>query len=574
MDAWVWVLIGFAVGLVVSAIFRLIFRKNPTAELEQAVDEKGAQLSKAEMKAAVLQEKLHDAENSLEEQHQSADADCDEKLAAVEAEYQEKINQLEKQFADLEVSFAAQLAAKEEEKAAAAGVMTGFASATAVADEQPPEEEPVAEIASWEVGAAAQSDPWLETASSFDEERVLEELELSKPGAAVIASAFVAEDAEEDAEVAEEGEDAEAEGIGALAKAVLAGAGAAVAAAVLRNDEDEENEELADEETDLEEAGSEGEGFVESASIAAVVDEPIVEDAASEETFESEEDEPQEETSHAGLAAAAVGAGAAAAVLAAADDDEQEEPEPAAEALEEEEEIVGGGEEDQDSAVPEQEEPQLVAEALDEEEDIDGGGEEDQDSAVPEQEEDENSGAWPGIAEPTLAAAGGVAAVVQDEDDTAVDEPEVDIAAETEETIEEEEQPQEAAWPEDTSTWQGEYFNNMNLEGEPDLVREDADVDFDWGMESPAPEIQADGFSVRWTRTADLPPGLYRFTVTSDDGARLFVNERLVISAWYDHTEMTFRREIELPGGPVELRLEYYENAMAALIRISWERIG
>jgi len=55
---------------------------------------------------------------------------------------------------------------------------------------------------------------------------------------------------------------------------------------------------------------------------------------------------------------------------------------------------------------------------------------------------------------------------------------------------------------------------------------------------SPAPEVNADGFSVRWTRTADLPPGLYRFTVTSDDGARLWVNDRLVISAWYDHTEM------------------------------------
>ena len=114
----------------------------------------------------------------------------------------------------------------------------------------------------------------------------------------------------------------------------------------------------------------------------------------------------------------------------------------------------------------------------------------------------------------------------------------------------------------------------MKLDGEPVLVREDAEVDFDWGMGSPAPEVNADKFSVRWTRTADLPPGLYRFTVTSDDGARMWVNKRLVISAWYDHTEMTFRREMQLPGGPVDLRLEYYENEMAALIKVSWERIG
>ena len=114
----------------------------------------------------------------------------------------------------------------------------------------------------------------------------------------------------------------------------------------------------------------------------------------------------------------------------------------------------------------------------------------------------------------------------------------------------------------------------MKLEGDPVLAREDAEIDFDWGMGSPAPEVNVDGFSVRWTRTADLPPGLYRFTLTSDDGARLFVNERMVVSAWYDHTEMTFRREMELPGGPVDLRVEYYENVMAALIRVSWERIG
>ena len=129
-------------------------------------------------------------------------------------------------------------------------------------------------------------------------------------------------------------------------------------------------------------------------------------------------------------------------------------------------------------------------------------------------------------------------------------------------------------WPEDDSVWQGEYFNNMKLEGEPVLVRQDADVNFDWDYGSPAPELNVDGFSVRWTRKADLPPGLYRFTVTSDDGARLWVNERLVISAWYDHSQMTFRREMELPGGPVNLRLEYYEKDMTAIVQCFWERIG
>jgi hypothetical protein len=163
--------------------------------------------------------------------------------------------------------------------------------------------------------------------------------------------------------------------------------------------------------------------------------------------------------------------------------------------------------------------------------------------------------------------------VESDPEDTAVEEPaevEEDVRAEASEVP----TAVEPLWPEDSSTWHGEYFNNMTLVGEPVLVREDAEIDFDWGTGSPAPEIDDDGFSVRWTRTATLRPGLYRFTVTSDDGARLWVNERLVISAWYDHTEMTFRREMELPGGPVDLRLEYYEKSMLAMVRVSWEKIG
>src|SRR5437868_1939721 len=46
---------------------------------------------------------------------------------------------------------------------------------------------------------------------------------------------------------------------------------------------------------------------------------------------------------------------------------------------------------------------------------------------------------------------------------------------------------------------QGEYFNNRELKGTPALVRTDAQVNFDWGAMSPAPQVAADNFSVRWT---------------------------------------------------------------------------
>jgi len=55
--------------------------------------------------------------------------------------------------------------------------------------------------------------------------------------------------------------------------------------------------------------------------------------------------------------------------------------------------------------------------------------------------------------------------------------------------------------------WQGEYFGNPDLNGQPALVRYDGDIDFDWGPGSPDPSVPADHFSVRWTRSASIPAG-------------------------------------------------------------------
>lgn len=123
--------------------------------------------------------------------------------------------------------------------------------------------------------------------------------------------------------------------------------------------------------------------------------------------------------------------------------------------------------------------------------------------------------------------------------------------------------------------WQGEYFNNMTLSGTPALVRDDAQINFDWGTGSPAPSIiVTDGFSVRWTRDLNLLAGMYRFTMTVDDGGRLWVNNHLLIDAWKDQPPTTYTGDIYLPGGPVPIKMEYYENTGLAVARLWWIRIG
>lgn len=124
------------------------------------------------------------------------------------------------------------------------------------------------------------------------------------------------------------------------------------------------------------------------------------------------------------------------------------------------------------------------------------------------------------------------------------------------------------------TNWRGEYYTNRNLSGSPYLVRNDDTVDFNYGTGSPAAGIPSDGFSVRWTRSPYFDSGRYRFHVRVDDGARLYVDDSLIIDQWNDGSEREFTADRDLGSGNHSLRVEYYENSGGARITLWWERIG
>ena len=120
--------------------------------------------------------------------------------------------------------------------------------------------------------------------------------------------------------------------------------------------------------------------------------------------------------------------------------------------------------------------------------------------------------------------------------------------------------------------WRGEYFSNLDLRGDPILVRNDTAIDFNWGSGAPASVLPADNFSVRWTRTATFEEGTFRFRATVDDGIRLFVDGVLLIDQWRDGAQRELAVDRRLSAGPHTLRVEYYEHGGMAVARVRWEK--
>lgn len=127
--------------------------------------------------------------------------------------------------------------------------------------------------------------------------------------------------------------------------------------------------------------------------------------------------------------------------------------------------------------------------------------------------------------------------------------------------------------PPATGNWHAEYFGNTTLSGAPLLTRSEQSINYDWGFGSPAPQVPVDNFSARWTTSVNLPAGRYLFNVSSDDGMRVFVNDTVVIDAWFDRAVASFTAEKDL-SGPTTIRVEYYERTGLAVARFSYSLIS
>ncbi|MFK7935646.1 MAG: PA14 domain-containing protein [Saprospiraceae bacterium] len=121
----------------------------------------------------------------------------------------------------------------------------------------------------------------------------------------------------------------------------------------------------------------------------------------------------------------------------------------------------------------------------------------------------------------------------------------------------------------------GTYFNNLNFSSEV-LERIDPTIDFQWGTGSPASNIGANTYSVRWE--GEISAGYsqtYTFYATADDGVRLWIDNQQIINQWVDQAPTTTTGTITLQAGEkVPFRMEYYENAGGAVAQLEWSSVS
>lgn len=121
---------------------------------------------------------------------------------------------------------------------------------------------------------------------------------------------------------------------------------------------------------------------------------------------------------------------------------------------------------------------------------------------------------------------------------------------------------------ESVGPWAATYFNRADLSGTA-IHRRDLELRFDWGEKSPMDALPADRFSVRWDTCLDVSAAVsVPFQLISDDGSRLFLDDRLVLDNWGKHELAARGATLTLAPGEHHLRVEYVEHTGAAQVAL------
>jgi beta-glucosidase len=118
----------------------------------------------------------------------------------------------------------------------------------------------------------------------------------------------------------------------------------------------------------------------------------------------------------------------------------------------------------------------------------------------------------------------------------------------------------------------GEYYNNIDLAGNPALTRIDRELNFRWTLYSPDPVINYDFFSAKWTGKIIAPAtGLFKIGLDGNDGYRLYLDGKLLIDNWKNQSYGTmlvdfyFEKDKEYT-----IKVEFFESSGSVWLKLVW----
>ena len=118
----------------------------------------------------------------------------------------------------------------------------------------------------------------------------------------------------------------------------------------------------------------------------------------------------------------------------------------------------------------------------------------------------------------------------------------------------------------------GEYFGNITLSGQPQVVRLDKTINFGWTLFGPDPSLPYDWYSVRWSGQLQAPAtGKYKIGIEGNDGYRMYIDGNMVINDWEKRGYGNHLIDYDfLAGKKYDIKIEYFESTGNARFKLVW----
>jgi uncharacterized protein YraI len=121
--------------------------------------------------------------------------------------------------------------------------------------------------------------------------------------------------------------------------------------------------------------------------------------------------------------------------------------------------------------------------------------------------------------------------------------------------------------------WTVSYYNTPDLTGSVVLTQAlPAGLNFFFSG-SPAPGVNANNWSARYTSVQQFAAGTYQFLVASDDGVRVFIDNQLVWDRFVGRTLTTDTFSANLAAGGRTLTVEYFNGLDNGALQFQWTQV-